>query len=182
MSPIGHNITAFSMATAYMGINGISWFQGLTSLRNLLIQNTFGVINDIALSTFVALGIILGARRPDRLEIPSLNKKTKIRRSLIPHRTLTHWPLFWVVITFLNWVLARQNNDIFISATTSVGFGFCASSWLHLAMDIMTPSGIPLLTPFGSRTSLNIYKSGHFGEMAFVSLLLFITIIFVLHF
>jgi hypothetical protein len=35
-------------------------------------------------------------------------------------------------------------------------------------MDIMTPTGIPLLFPFGKRTTLNIYRSGSPGEMVVV--------------
>jgi len=46
--------------------------------------------------------------------------------------------------------------------------GACGSSFLHLAMDIVTPTGIPLLFPFGKRTTLNIYRSGSPGEMAVV--------------
>lgn len=134
--------------------------------------NSVGIIDHTAFITLVALGMILGARGPDRLEIPSFNRRTKIRRSVIPHRTLTHWPPFWLGITLLIWLIWRQSTHFFIFAATSVGLGFCAAGWLHLAMDIMTPSGIPLVTPFGARTSFNLYKSGHAGEWLCVGLFL----------
>ncbi len=173
MSPIGHNITAISMATAYMQFNDTSWGQGFSSLPRVVMPNSVGIIDHTAFITLVALGMILGARGPDRLEIPSFNRRTKIRRSVIPHRTLTHWPPFWLGITLLIWLIWHQSTDFFIFAATSVGLGFCAAGWLHLAMDIMTPSGIPLVTPFGARTSFNLYKSGHAGEWLCVGLFLF---------
>lgn len=171
MSPIGHNITAISMATAYMQFNDISWGNGISSLPRVVMPNSIGIIDQTAFVTLVALGMILGARGPDRLEIPSFNRQTKIRRSIIPHRTLTHWPSAWFVVTIACWLVWHQSTDIFVFGVTNVGLGFCAAGWLHLAMDIMTPSGIPLAMPFGPRTSLNIYKSGHGGEWICVGLI-----------
>lgn len=160
------------MATAYMQFNDTSWGQGFSSLPRVVMPSSVGIIDHTAFITLVALGMILGARGPDRLEIPSFNRRTKIRRSVIPHRTLTHWPPFWLGITLLIWLIWHQSADFFIFVVTSVELGFCAAGWLHLAMDIMTPSGIPLFTPFGARTSLNLYKSGHAGEWLCVGLFL----------
>jgi hypothetical protein len=47
-----------------------------------------------------------------------------------------------------------------------------------LVMDIMTPAGIPLLSPFGSRTSLNLYKTSMKGSRLtgeWLCILLFVT-------
>jgi len=49
-------------------------------------------------------------------------------------------------------------------AALAVLAGFSASGLLHLLMDSMTPTGIPLRTPFGPRRSLNLYKTGSPGE------------------
>jgi inner membrane protein len=178
MSPLAHNVTAITMATAYMQLNHISWGRGFSSLPKFIMPNSIGVVDHTFFITLVALGMVLGARGPDRLEIPSFNRRTKIRRSVIPHRTLTHWPPFWFVATLLCWLLWRQSTDIFIFSVSSVGLGFCSSGWLHLAMDIMTPSGIPLVSPFGSRTSFNLYKSGHAGEWLCVGVFLVSTQLF----
>jgi len=61
-------------------------------------------------------------------------------------------------MTAICWLAFVSTHD-FLLYESSVGFGFCAAGWLHLVMDIMTPSGIPLLTPFGTCTSLNLYKT-----------------------
>jgi hypothetical protein len=98
--------------------------------------------------TLTGLGMSVGARAPDRLEMPSFNRRTKVRNALIPHRTVTHWPPFWVILTTCTWLCVHSQNSLF-NAMASVGLGFCASDWLHLAMGIIIPSGIPLITPIG---------------------------------
>lgn len=173
MSPIGHNVTAFAMATTTMRISGVPWGEGLLSLPTVVIPGDMAGIGHSAFVTLVALGMLLGARGPDRLEIPGFDRRTQTRRSVIPHRTLTHWPLLWVFVTVLCWWSWGECQDLMLYVMTSVGLGFCAAGWLHLAMDIMTPSGIPLSTPFGRRTSLNLYKTAQAGE--WLCILLFVT-------
>ncbi|MGZ8918093.1 MAG: metal-dependent hydrolase [Methylobacter sp.] len=165
MSPTGHIVTAFAMAESYMQISDTPWEQGFSSLSKVISSGNLANVDHSAFATLVALGMLLGARGPDRLEIPSLNKRTKVRRSVIPHRTLTHWPPLWVIMTAACWSLLDETQDILLYTVASVGIGFCAASWLHLIMDIMTPSGIPLLLPFGSRTSLNLYKTAQPGRI-----------------
>jgi membrane-bound metal-dependent hydrolase YbcI (DUF457 family) len=165
MSPTGHIVTAFAMTESYMQISDTPWEQGFSSLSKVITSGNLANVDHSAFATLVALGILLGARGPDRLEIPSLNKRTKVRRSVIPHRTLTHWPPLWVIMTAACWSVLDETQDILLYTVASVGIGFCAASWLHLIMDIMTPSGIPLISPFGSRTSLNLYKSALPGKI-----------------
>jgi len=172
MSPIGHTITAFAMATTYMRISDVSWGQGFSSLPRVMMSGNLANIDYTAFVTLVALGMLLGARGPDHLEIPRFNKRTQTRRSVIPHRTLTHWPPFWVAMTAICWLTLGASDDFLFYEITSVGLGFCAAGWLHLVMDIMTPSGIPLITPFGTRTSLNLYKTAQTGE--WLCILLFV--------
>jgi len=150
MSPIGHTVTAFAMATAYMRISDVSLSQSFSSLPKVMMSGNLASIDHSAFVTLVALGMLLGARGPDRLEVPSFNRRTQTRRSVIPHRTLTHWPPLWVAMTAICWLVLVSTHDFLLYEITSVGFGFCAAGWLHLVMDIMTPSGIPLVTPFGS--------------------------------
>jgi len=164
MSLIGHLVTATSMSIAFMRINEVSWTDGLSSLpQAVLAQPIFDAQSPSAM-TLVGLGMILGARGPDRLEIPVFNHRSKKRLSLIPHRTLTHWPVFWLALTITCFYSLTIVQDSFGCAVMYSAIGFCASGWLHLLMDFMTPSGIPLVIPFGKRTSLNVFKTASMGE------------------
>lgn len=164
MSPFGHFVTSISLSTALMRTSGISWSDGIAGLPTVIISQSSLDIASAPGLTLISLGIVVGARGPDRLEIPVVNRFTKVRHSLIPHRTLTHWPGFWIVLTVLSCALSLVLVDSLLQAFACVGIGFCIASWLHLIMDIMTPTGIPLLTPFGNRTSLNLYKTASLGE------------------
>lgn len=179
MSPVGHIITAFALSDAYMEINNVTWQSGLTSLSRVMMSGELASIDHSSVFTLIALGVLLGARGPDRLEIANYNRRTKIRRSVIPHRTLTHWPPLWVIMTASCWTVLAETQDILLYTVASVGIGFCAAGWLHLLMDIMTPSGIPLIWPFGSRTSLNLYKSALPGKIItgeWISILIFVAL------
>lgn len=164
MSPAGHLITASSLATAFMRFYAVPWSDGIASIPEAVLSGQIWGGHAPAAITLVGLGMVLGARAPDRLEIPRFNVRTRVRHSLVPHRTLTHWPPFWIVLTaFCAW-FGVNSQDSLLSSMACVGVGFCAAAWLHLAMDILTPTGIPLITPFGRRTSLNLYKTTSAGE------------------
>lgn len=175
MSPIGHLITAASLSTAYMRFNSVSWADGISNLPKSIIETQAIEPHSSAAITLIGLGILLGARGPDRLEVPAFNKRKKVRMSLIPHRTLTHWPWLWVILTGLSVFCMVNTQDTFFVAMSCVGFGFCVASWLHLAMDIMTPSGIPLYSPFGQKTSFNFYKTSSLGECCCILVFVFLT-------
>ena len=178
MSPIGHLVTASAMAWCYLDLNDIGVLDAGASLSQAFLDANDGVFYSHHAIALVALGIVLGARGPDRLEIPTFNWYRRTRQSLIPHRTLTHWPPFWVFLTWLAWTGSEHPLDYVGAAWSSTFLGFCAGSWLHLAMDIMTPMGIPLLLPFGKRTSLNIYKTATLGEGACVAVFLAVLVFF----
>lgn len=109
-------------------------------------------------------GIITGASAPDWLEIVIHTKNT--RRSLIPHRTLTHWPVIWLAAAYYVWTIH------FPWIVESFLFGFIASGLLHIAMDSLSSSGIPLLLPFASfRVKLPLYRTGRISEF-FMSVLI----------
>jgi len=178
MSPLGHNITALAMAATTMRLCDVPFDQGISSLPTVMMAGNAVNVDHFAFVTLVALGMVLGARGPDRLEIPSFNRRTQTRSSVIPHRTLTHWPLFWVFLSGLCVWTWSDSQDLLLYVITSVGLGFCAAGWLHLVMDIMTSAGIPLLSPFGSRTSLNLYKTSMKGSRLtgeWLCILLFVT-------
>jgi membrane-bound metal-dependent hydrolase YbcI (DUF457 family) len=107
----------------------------------------------------IAIATLVGSIAPDALEMSMFNPFTGRGVRLIPHRTITHWPILWgVALIFL------FNTHFVGLALPTVLWntlaGFCLGAITHLAMDIGTPMGIPLINPFGKRTSLNIYKTG----------------------
>jgi membrane-bound metal-dependent hydrolase YbcI (DUF457 family) len=164
MSPVGHLITASSLATAFLRFHAVPWSDGIVSIPEAVLSGRILDSHAPSAITLIGLGMVLGARAPDRLEVPRFDRRTKIRHSLIPHRTLTHWPLFWMALTaFCGWYWVTGQNFL-ANSMACAGLGFCAAAWLHLVFDIMTPTGIPLFTPFGRRTSLNLYRTTSAGE------------------
>jgi len=168
MSPIGHTITSFSMAATFMHVNGVRWGEGFSRLPAIMLHQDVSQMDKSAIVTLISMGILLGARGPDRLELPVWDRRKNVRRSLIPHRTLTHWPPLWLLIVWFFGGLREIASDILIYEISCVGFGFGLSGLLHLCMDVMTPMGIPLLKPFGQRTSLTVYKSSQVSEWCFI--------------
>lgn len=94
----------------------------------------------------------------------------KIERSFVA--TLAKFRRRFATMTAICWLTLGASEDFLFYEITRASLGFCAAGWLHLAMDIMTPSGIPLITPFGTRTSLNLYKTAQTGE--WLCILLFV--------
>lgn len=91
---------------------------------------------------FMAAGIVAGATAPDWMEMPKWSDG--MRRSVIPHRTVTHWFLPWVAV-FLYSMMHEGAHWALIT-------GFTAGAMLHIAMDAMTPMGVPILNPFSRRS------------------------------
>ena len=111
-----------------------------------------------------AVAAVAGSVAPDLLEVPVFapgfgTGKSK-RLSLIPHRTWTHWWPFWVVPLAIALVAAWPWPD---AAGLALGFGL--GGLLHLAMDLMTPMGLPVTWPptrSARRKSLFAYRNGEF--------------------
>jgi inner membrane protein len=103
-------------------------------------------------SPTLAVATLMGSSFPDIGEIVQF--RGRWRASLIPHRTLTHWIPLYVAIVFalpiltpnLPWWLANLIK------------GICFGSLLHIALDMFSPAGIPLLHPFGTRRSLGLRR------------------------
>lgn len=153
MSPWGHHAVGIAIAAAG------AWGLGFGGGGDL-------VANPIPLSW--ALGAVLGARAPDKLEIARWSDWTGRRHSVIPHRTLTHWPPLWAAVFALAvWLLMQASDDVGILFGWAV-IGFAVSGLVHLALDILTPSGIPLGNPFGKRKAFPLYVSGSLAEVPIV--------------
>ncbi|WP_347990225.1 metal-dependent hydrolase [Methylomonas sp. AM2-LC] len=174
MSPFGHYVTASSVSIALLRSN--EWSLN-TAISEIFSGYSLELHSSGAL-LMIALGIVAGSRGPDRLEIPSFNPKTKERRSLIPHRTLTHWPFFWFAISILVITIFLSFDGLLIRSIILSMIGFVIACWLHLALDILTPAGIPLLNPFGRRVTFNVYKSGSSSEILIVLVIILFTQIF----
>jgi membrane-bound metal-dependent hydrolase YbcI (DUF457 family) len=91
----------------------------------------------------------LGARLPDQVEVIG-----------IPHRGVSHWPWPWVLAV---WVLWAQHT--FLSTVLA---WWLAGALAHIAADLFTVGGIPLLLP-NWRIRLGVLRTGGYGEYLVVA-------------
>lgn len=153
MSPWGHHTVGL-----VMGATG-AWILNRDASGDLLaMTDSLG---------FLA-GALFGGRAPDKLEIASWSTWTGKRHSLIPHRTFTHWPPLWIAILGYSIYYLQQATDATESGIGWGGIAFALSGIVHLVLDIMTPTGIPLLDPFGRRTAFPVYISGSLAEIPLI--------------
>ncbi len=178
MSPVGHVITATALSYCIVSAEGIAWKNVVLGVWNQPFLTFAPYISHEQPVSILAIGIILGARFPDRLEIPFINRFSNTRESLIPHRTLTHSPWVWVLASTLGFFLYSSANSLGWLVGSLFFLGVCTASWLHIGFDLMTPAGIPLLNPFGERFSLNLYKSGSLKESLVIGAFLLICLFF----
>lgn len=111
----------------------------------------------------VVAAALAGARAPDALEI--YRWRNGKRYSLIPHRTLTHWPPAWIALALVLVPLVPDDYRLVLVS-------FLSSVALHLLLDAITPSGIPLGMPFGRRSSATLYRTGERWSETKVALVL----------
>lgn len=76
---------------------------------------------------------------PDWLELPIRAGGVRIG-SLIPHRTITHWPFLWLG---MSWVAVEYGGLL-----GACGLGFSVGAFVHILGDAPNPMGIPWLLPF----------------------------------
>lgn len=88
----------------------------------------------------LAAGLLAGCNLPDDLEFP-LNIGGLRGPTLIPHRSLTHWP--WAYVAAI--VAARM---LLPMPWGLIAVGAALGALLHLAIDAVSPHGIPWLSPF----------------------------------
>lgn len=99
-----------------------------------------------------AFACCFGATAPDWLEIAWTDKESNERKSLIPHRTITHWLVLWVILL----LVGIYFNGLFFGA---LALGFAVGGLTHLMFDVPNPMGIPVLNPF-KNTSMKLWNSG----------------------
>lgn len=86
-----------------------------------------------------------GATAPDWLEIP-YGERGATRRSVIPHRTLTHFVPLWVVLLGVSVWGLTQAPPALINLLASAALGFACGALSHLFLDLLTPLGVPLFS------------------------------------
>lgn len=111
----------------------------------------------LAQGALIMVGTHLGASAPDWLEVPVWTThfrwfapSTRVRHSLIPHRTITHTVSLWAVAFAAAAYFALTTQNALLPPLV---LGFCSAVASHLALDIRTPMGIPIW-PFGARYRL----------------------------
>jgi membrane-bound metal-dependent hydrolase YbcI (DUF457 family) len=97
---------------------------------------------------------LCSTRLPDTLEIV-LPTGIGPRRSLIPHRTITHWGAGWAAALY---VALTQVDGLPAAAFV----GACVGAFVHLLGDAPNPMGVPWVVPwqrvrFGAR---GLWRSG----------------------
>lgn len=119
-----------------------------------------------------------GANAPDTLEISSYDKNTGFRKSVIRHRTYTHWFLGWVLL-----FIGSIAGYTYYSHYMVFLMGFALGGILHLITDLPNMSGIPIWHPKRRRKCLKWWKSGeHEGKISFVLLLMVIIFLYLIDF
>lgn len=104
------------------------------------------------------LGLVtaVAGRIPDSIEIVTGFGPNGERHSIIPHRTVSHSPYPYIVLVLLGLLLPRIAGLPIGHIIAGIGLGGC----IHLAIDVLSPSGVPLGNPFGARTSFGPFRSG----------------------
>ncbi len=100
-----------------------------------------------------SLASLVGTTAPDTLEVRYWRGNASV--TLLPHRTITHYPPLWLAL-FVAGVWLAWN----ISAPAGIALtGFSFGAFTHLLADMMTPMGIPIWHPYKHRKSLRIITS-----------------------
>jgi membrane-bound metal-dependent hydrolase YbcI (DUF457 family) len=103
----------------------------------------------------IAAGALAAASLPDIAEGVLGYGPTGQRFSVIPHRTATHFPWPYLAVAILsNFIPPVSGLEI-----GALVRGLALGALLHLFLDAMSPSGIPLLR-IGERHSFGLFASG----------------------
>lgn len=124
----------------------------------------------------LAAGIIVGSRLPDHAEqriyptdddgnlIKNADGYIMTQDNWCPHRTDTHWVPTWLIGMALAWMIPGAFGTILVGA--------CAGALIHIALDALTPLGVPTILPQrGPRLAIPLFK-GASGQEAIAMVLL----------
>lgn len=123
---------------------------GAAFIAAALMRFNSGTEAQQVIAWFVAMGT---TRIPDLIEFPTF-QNGYIKNSLIPHRTITHWPLLWIAL----WWYCNTFGGYIAAA----GLGIAVGAMTHILWDAPNPMGIPWFLPhkrlsFGRR---GLWRSG----------------------
>jgi inner membrane protein len=93
---------------------------------------------------------MIGSIMPDLMEM-----------GIVRHRTVTHWPLPWIILALVSYETCRLSPNIWIYIFTFI----CIGALLHLGEDYLSVTGIPFRLPVSTRRKgLGMYVTGTMGE------------------
>ena len=150
MTGRGHRLTG--LGAAFMAA-AVARLSGMTEISELA----------------AALVAASSTTMPDWIEIPYYRGGTRAG-SLIPHRTITHWPALWFLL------IAWGVRDA--SIIGAVVIGAAIGSLVHILGDAPNPMGIPWLLP---HKRLRFGKKGWWrsGQHEFLMILFFAAVGFI---
>lgn len=99
----------------------------------------------------IAAGCVFGASLPDQTELVFGYSAMNERLSVLRHRGITHTPWLWIALALVG-AFVRPDWGGLIS-------GLALGAILHIMLDAMSPSGVPLL-PGRARWSIGHLRSG----------------------
>lgn len=107
------------------------------------------------------LGFMAGSTLPDTLDkVFSVGDRELWKRI---HRTLSHWPWLYVAGVAIV-ILSGGDGEV-----GSMALWACLGSLAHLALDVLTPMGIPVFPwSLRKRRSIRLFRTGSFWEYAFL--------------
>lgn len=136
---------------------------GCCTATCLVVSAVMQQTTDIVPIAGMAVAAVIGSLFPDiDSRTSKLGKKLKITSFLASkffgHRGFLHSPLFAVIIYLLCWTQFKHHN---IQEYSYIYGGFIAGMLMHLACDITTKGGIPLLYPWDKgKCSIGVLSSG----------------------
>jgi hypothetical protein len=104
----------------------------------------------------------IGAVLPDVMEM----------RGVLAHRTVTHWPYPYLVVTALLYVVACAS----LSYMAYFVFFIMVGCVCHLFEDCLSRGGIPWKTPYGSRKGFDLYVTRTSSEYLTVAVLFILSV------
>jgi membrane-bound metal-dependent hydrolase YbcI (DUF457 family) len=132
-------------------------------------------------SPVLAVATVAASSFPDVIEI--VNFTGGRRLSLIPHRTITHWFPLYIAI----WIATLALTSRIPLWGVNMIHGICLASTLHIFMDLFSPCGVPILTPFGRRVSFGLnlryerpclYRTGSLDQLPIIGATIVLTLCF----
>lgn len=121
------------------------------------------------ITTFAILYALTGNPVPAAVATLSCTLPDRMEAWWMKHRGITHWPVIPVALMFLLYW--------HISTSTSIGASYLILYVVmgyvcHIFEDLLSRSGVPLLTPGSHPVGLDLYKTKTLSELAAVLMLL----------